>query len=221
MPASFEFPRPLLPERPDVWIPLPQVSGRFSQGNNFYVIGRLRRKVALATAQAEVNRIAGILSMEQPRAYGSHSVRVVPLHVESRHDATAIFAALAATLLFVAFIGRVNIVHLVMARSAGRGREVEIRLALGASRLDLFRLTTLEVGSQVAIGGLLGLVIGVCIVTRLPTLMPNRVFIPRAESLTWDLPFVFFVSGICLAGALALGFAFARRTRGISQTAPH
>ena len=212
MPPSFEFPRPLFPGRPDVWLGLPQVSGGFQQGNNFYVIGKLKRNVVLTTAQADLDRIAGNLSVEHPRAYGSHSVRAVPLQIESLHNSTAVVAALVAAFLFVTLIGCANIVHLVMARAVGRQREVAIRLALGASRLDLFLLTSIETGAQIAIGGALGLLIAVCAVTRLPALLPGQLFIPRAESLTVDMPLVLFVSCLCLAGALALGFVVSRRT---------
>jgi putative ABC transport system permease protein len=212
MPDGFEFPHPLFPDRPDLWTiarygPPPST---FSRSNAFYVVAKLGKSVPLAQARADVNRVARQIAMEQPRAYGSQSVEVLPLRSEALRDAKAVVGALLAAFLFITLIGCANIVHLVMAGAAARRRDAAIRISVGANRVDVFRPAALELGILFAIGGALGLVVAYWGLKLLPSLLPPQLYIPRADALASQAPALLFASGAALVAALALGMGLSR-----------
>src|SRR6185436_9367305 len=77
--------------------------------------------------------------------------------------------ALLGLVLLVVLITCVNLAHLLFARAAARGREFAMRVALGASRWQMLRLTATE---SMAVGGL-GAVVGVTIALWLIRLLPS------------------------------------------------
>jgi putative ABC transport system permease protein len=103
------------------------------------VIGRLKPGVSLAQARAEMANIAAQLAKEYPGANGGNSASVVPLREfvggGIRQPALLMFGAVSLLLL----IACANVAGLLLARSAVRQREIAIRAALGANRLELIR----------------------------------------------------------------------------------
>jgi len=98
------------------------------------------------------------------------------------------------TILLLAVAG-VNLAHLVLARTLGRGRELAVRAALGASRLRLARQFCAE-GVVVAVPGTLaGLLLGSWGLGYLPELGLDR--LPRLREVSLD--------GWVLAFTLGLG----------------
>jgi len=186
MPLTFEFPHPLYPGRPDVWASTQRVPGRFRPGNNFYTLALLKPSSTLAAVQTAVKRIAERIGRDEPRWYGAISVDTVPLSRESLKDSAAIVVALSAAFLLVTLIGCTNLVHLLMARVIARRRDVAVRLALGAGRADLLRLTGLELGILLLVGSALGFFVAYAGLRALPAALPAGLYIPRADSLLSD-----------------------------------
>jgi len=206
MPSDFEFPYPLFPDRPDVWLSQDYDESRFLPGNNFYVIARLKPGNTAGQAQNELNEIAERISADQPRYYGSVSIRVAPLREESLRNSRAVIAALLAALGFVTLVGISNIAHLAVAFGSAVRREYALRLALGARWRDLLRLSSLEVGVPISTGGAAGLILAYWGVAILPRVLPHELYIPRADALVFAGPTLAFAAGLCLAGALGLGW---------------
>lgn len=206
MAANFEFPRPLYPERPDVWLSLPYDHQHFSPGNNFYVIGKLKPNVLLSECQAELATAAARLALAQPRFYGSQSIQAVPLKMELVNDAKTLLIGLISALLLVLLIGCSNIVNLVIARATWRAREAYIRIAIGATRGDIARQLAVEIGILALLGGGLGLLVGLWGTSALPAVLPRSVYIPRIQSLVLDWPVLLFAFTLCLTVALGVGF---------------
>ena len=104
-----------------------------------------------------------------------------------------ILAAVAVLLLIVC----ANVANLLLARGASRRREIAVRLAVGASRLHVFRQVGMECAVLAAIGGALGALLGaagVVLVKGLATVDAPGIFrlmfganiLPRAHEVAVD-----------------------------------
>jgi putative ABC transport system permease protein len=212
MPREFTFPHPLFPDKPDLWTVLrydPEPP-HFYPNNFFYVIGKLKASVALARAQVDLDRVARQIALEHPREYGTQSIRALPLRSSALRNAKAVIGALVAAFLFIVLIGCANIVHLVLAGAAARKQDAAIRVALGATRMDLFRPAVFELGILFAIGGTLGLLVAYWGLKALPSLLPAQLYIPRADSLSSRGPALLFASAASLLAASTFGVVLSR-----------
>ena len=114
----------------------PQRSLRLLPG----AMGRLKPGVSLEQAQARLDAFTAQLGREYPMEYpapAKWAVRLVQVQEDlvgkMRTELFVLFGAVACVLL----IACVNLANLLLARSAGRQREIAIRLALGAGRARL------------------------------------------------------------------------------------
>jgi hypothetical protein len=153
MPPDFRHPGRTLAADVDVWatagfaadpFPLPVNRAiRYLPG----AMGRLKPGLTLAQAQAQLDNFVAQLSRQFPDEYPSAagwSIRLVPIQQDIvgyvRTELFVLFAAVA----FVLLIACVNLANLLLARSAGRQREIAIRLAIGAGRLRLWSLASYD-----------------------------------------------------------------------------
>jgi predicted permease len=169
----------------------------------FVVKGRLKPGVTLAQAQAELAVIAKALERSYPETNRNHGV-AVRTEVEARFKQAAesarligMLMALAAVVLLVACA---NIASLLLSRARVRGREVAVRLAIGAGRLRLIRQLLTESLLIALAGGAMGLVVA----------YGGIVFFRQLE-IPSDLPIKFFIEldGRMLLASLAISFASA------------
>ncbi len=130
--------------------------------DSWFVVGRLRPDVTVDEAQTEMSAIAGRLDTQMTAAERNRGVRVVPLsrHVVGARSRLALWM-LAAAVACVLLIAAANVANLWLTRSLGRGRDVALRAALGASPArivgqHLTEGTTLAAGAGV-VGTLLAL----------------------------------------------------------------
>ena len=135
---------------PRLYVPWSALDARI--GRRGQLIGRLRPGVSSGGAQSDLSRIASQLSTEQDRR-----VEIAVHDASTVHPAFAQgFVTLAA--LFLGVVGIVlwiacsNIALLLLARSAARSREMAVRLALGAGRVQLLRQLALETLLLTALG---------------------------------------------------------------------
>jgi len=144
--------------RIDVWMPLALPSWDSRVARFLTVFGRLRPGVSTEQAAAELDGLAARLATAFPATDAGWSVRLVPLRQRILGDAQLALVVLSCAVLVVLAIACINLASLVLARTMARGREIALRLALGAGRRAVGRLLISEVLTLAliaAVGGLL------------------------------------------------------------------
>ena len=100
-------------------------------------IGRLRSGLSIAQAQARLNIFFAQLSRQYPTDYPAPArwgLRLVSLQEDLVGNMRTELFVLFGAVGFVLLISCVNLANLLLARSAGRQREIAVRRALGADR---------------------------------------------------------------------------------------
>ncbi len=125
----------------------------------WFVIARLRPNATFDQAQAEMSTIARRLN-EQSAVAVQRGISVVPLSLYVTGSTTRLALwMLTGAVSFVLLMAVANIAGLSLARSAGRGREMAIRTALGATRAHIVRQLLIESVTLAALSGLAGLLV--------------------------------------------------------------
>ena len=179
-------------------------------GHFLTVYGRLKPGVTSEQAGADLEPIAARLRESYPDA--NHGIRpfVVPLLESIVGDTRGRIVVLFGAVTLVLLIGCVNVANLLLARGAGRARELAVRAALGAGRGRIIRQLLAE---NVALAlGASGLGIGMAWlgVRMIVAAAPENV--PRLDQLRLDLAGVGFAVTAALVSALFFGLLPAIRT---------
>jgi predicted permease len=157
MPPKFGF-----PVRSDLWLPLavdPNATPAV-RADRVKVFGRLKDGVSRDQARMELAAIATRLAQAHPATHEGQSVRVFPfVETEMAPNTPVILYLMLGVVSFTLLIACANVANLLLARAAGRTREVAVRTALGASRARIVAQHVWESLVLAAIGGLLGLAI--------------------------------------------------------------
>jgi predicted permease len=207
---------------PDLWIPLAvqqQVTGQ--QIPRVQLIGRRKAGVSPEQLQSEMTVTAA--RFESNEFEGRKIGRLTAGPATFFDTTTGDFAdfTLVVEILMVAvgavlLIGCVNLVNLLLARSATRRREIAVRLALGAGRLRIVRQLCTESALMGMLGGAAGLVVSSVICRLLSSLLESKLatFGTGAEYLFLDLSpgiKVFgFTAALSIAAGIVVGLAPAR-----------
>ena len=173
------------------------------------VIGRMRSEATIAEARTEVNAITGRLAAAYPedRAWGGATVEPLLDAVvgEVRPALLVLMGAVAVVLL----ASCVNLASLLLARATTRGREMAVRMAMGAGRGRLVRQMLAESLVLAAVGGLLGL--GLAEAGAKGLVMLGGAQLPRGGEVRLDGAVVLFASAISLLTGIAFGLVPALR----------
>lgn len=136
------------------------------------VIGRLKDGVSSAQAASDMNTVMAGIAQADPNGHQNTTLGLVSLRDQIVGSVRPILLILLVAVVFVLLIACANVANLFLVRSASRQKEMAVREALGASRLQLARQLFLESLVLSAFGGLLGLVLAQWGVTFLVNAIP-------------------------------------------------
>jgi putative ABC transport system permease protein len=171
MPPGFSF-----PDGAELWTPR-EVGDFFKtkarQYPNQQVIGRLNPGATWAQAQTEMDTIAGRLAMEYPSIDGGVGVHIVPLRQQLsekvRQGLIVLWGAIAGVLL----IACLNAANLILARAAGRQKEIAVRYSLGATRGRIIKQFLCESCLLAGVASAVGIFLAVWILNLVSKLNPD------------------------------------------------
>ena len=206
MPAEFQFPVDSQPM--DLWATI-AVEGADSQterGSHFLgVIGRLRDGATLAAANAETMEISARLGTQYKDTNSHWRMALQPEMQELVGDVRPALLLVLGAVGFLLLIACANAANLLLARAAGRQREMAIRVSLGAGKSRILtQLLTESVLLSLA-GGALGLLLavwGTAALANLPSLG-----IPRLASTGVDGRALVFTVALSLFTGVLFGLA--------------
>ncbi|HEX3554069.1 MAG TPA: ABC transporter permease [Thermoanaerobaculia bacterium] len=204
MPPTFRF----SPEKPEqIYVPLVRDPNR---NHGFLrILGRLRPRAGVATAQAEMDVITRGLAKEYPKTNEGVGARVVPAltaMVGKTRTGLLIFLGVVAIVLVIACT---NVAGLMSARSASRQKELTVRAALGAGRKRLLQQLLTESTVLALAGGLLGLLLASWGTRLLVALLARSFPIPRIETTHIDGWVLLFTLALSLITGILFGSVLA------------
>jgi predicted permease len=210
LPPDMRFPT----ERADVFVPYSTIPDsaipRLRQVRTLAVVARARPGVTGDAVQAEMNVIAQRLAQQHPedRAWDATTVR--PLHDVVTGSVRRPLLVLLGAVGFVVLLACVNLAGLQLARAAGRGREIGVRMALGAQRSRLVRQLLTESFVLAVGGGIVGLVVASTLTSGLLALAAGE--LPRASEVGIDAAVLVFSLALSIVTGLLFGLLPAWRT---------
>jgi putative ABC transport system permease protein len=218
MPAEFRFPSP----QTEVWIPLeidPRNTQGYWAGDFMPVIGRLRPGSSIAQAGAEIrvfqSSLPALFPWPMPANWNA-GVSAVSLQAGLVGDVRARLLILLAAVALVLLIACANVANLTLSRAATRGKEIAVRISLGAGRNRILRQLITESILMSAFGGALGLSLAASGVSLLKSALPADT--PRLSDVTLDWRVLVFTAGLAIVTGIVSGIAPALHSRRVELT---
>jgi putative ABC transport system permease protein len=199
----------IFPPGAELWKPfaLDGATAADRDGRRMSAIARLRPTATLEEARAEATVIARRLEIQYPDMNAKWGMRVEPAQVWYARHSRPYMIVMLASVAFVLLIGCANVANLLLARATTRGRELAVRVALGATRGDLMRQMLAESIVVAFVGGALGALLALWGVRLMRGAMPAELvrFNPGWTRIAINSDALVFTALVSMATAILVG----------------
>jgi predicted permease len=193
-----------------IWVPRPAevpylVPSQLNNGGFFFqAVARLRPDVSLEQAREAMNVIAAGYRQANPANVDAPSqIEVVPVLEDAVGDQRQSYLMLFGAVGCVLLIACANIANLLLARFAGRRKEIAARFALGARRIHVVRQLVIESMLLALLGGVVGVLLAQWALGAVVALGAD--LIPRVVEIRLDPMALAFSLLVTLVTGLAIG----------------
>jgi putative ABC transport system permease protein len=207
MPRGFIFPDRLT----QIWTPIGLSDKDLANRTSHYlhVIARLKPGVSLKTANADLAVVAQNLAKQFPDTNAKVGAYAVPLRERLTGNSRTAAVILVGAVGFVLLIACANVANLLLARAAGRQKEMAMRMALGARPGRIIRqLLTESILLSVMAGGA-GLLLAIWVTPFLAHLVPEGLVAISGSGINGIV--LAFLIGILVVCGVLFGLAPALR----------
>jgi putative ABC transport system permease protein len=203
MPPTFRFPAPDV----QLWVPFVMQQGieQVRRPHFLRPIARLKAGVAVEQARRDLQRIAAELEREYPDTNTKMGADLGPLHEWIVGDVRRSLLVFLGAVALVLLVACANLANLLLARAAGRRRELAIRSALGGAGWRIARQLLTESAVLAILGGVLGVFVARWSIDLILSLSPAGV--PRLAEVALDARMLGFVALLTSVTALLFGLA--------------
>jgi putative ABC transport system permease protein len=202
MPRDFAY-----PPRAELWVPFDLTGDALGHRafHQYRVVGRLKPGVSIASADADVKRVALRLGELYPDTTRGIGAAAVTLRESISGDVRRPLLVLFGAVVFLLLIACSNAANLMLTRAVAREHELAVREALGATDAGIARQLLVDAVLLTAAGGLLAIGIAALGLRLVRTLAAT--LLPRPELITIDGRVLAFNFGVAVAAALLFGLA--------------
>lgn len=200
MPQGFAF-----PFNQKLWLPLtPLVAKDQRNVRGLFAFGRLKPGVTMAQARQELDAIARRLGSEYPETNDGWMSQLRTLRQAFLPpDVPLVLMLMMAGVTLVLFIACSNVANLLLARAAGRRREISVRAALGAGRGRIVR----QLVTESLVLGLLSVPLGILLASAGTRLIAAGVPTDQVPYyIKWELDWRAVAYTIAIAAGTAIVF---------------
>ena len=206
LPAKFRFPG----LDAEIWMPMRWAKENrtqvfFRRAHFVRVVARVKPGVTLETANSALQTVMSRLKREYPVTNVHMGAGMTPLHEFLVGKTKLPLLVMLGGVGLLLLIACANVANLLLVRAAGRERESAMRLALGASRGRLFRHALVENAVLAAVGGGVGVGLGIWGTRVLAALQPAGML--PVHDVAVSARVLLYALGVTLLAALVFGVA--------------
>lgn len=197
------------PENSDLWVPLaPLTASSLRAQREVVMLARLKDGVTMEQANLDLAAVSARVNQR----YGVTNTEFVGKARTIRdefaaEDVTLITSTMMGAVTFVLLIACANVANLMLARAAGRQREIAIRTAVGASRMRIIRQMLTEAIILASIAGALAVPLSWEGLRLIQMAIPAENPMPYYMRFSIDGATLVYTIGVSLLAGIAFGLA--------------